>query len=467
MLSFATEFPVGPENGSLEFLNAIQEWVLGSPHTHFIASDFSSLYETEEWSARKSNEKIDVLRLATDGEDSAAIRYTRTESDLEWVTNVVFSRTSSDAWVGVRVSCESDHPSTRVPVAKKPIVVRTLLNKLVGADDGKLRVSRTPHILTNNDIGLAAQLILGTAGCYLPVVYVSSGFDGQHAVNSNSLAENLSGMAHVVVEPNRPFSLRLKIEVNSQNVYGGAIGIYWPDGAGRRQYIMGRGLGNQQEVRNAVVEEITLALTNRRPLTRCTWSAVQEAASRRAFAALKTAGSKEVDDYVRQFDKELKAKEEHLADAEREIGRLKAEIRKYEARESAGSGLTLRTGNEQDFYIDEIKEITLDALRDAVKRVHLGGRRHHILTEILENNTARGEASRKRELLKNVLRDYRSMDARTKKILQEFGFLIEEDGKHYKLVFQGDGRYTFSLPKTGSDHRGGLNIFSDISKQLL
>lgn len=32
------------------------------------------------------------------------------------------------------------------------------------------------------------------------------------------------------------------------------------------------------------------------------------------------------------------------------------------------------------------------------------------------------------------------MDAKTRKALQEFGFRIEEDGKHYRLTFFGDDR---------------------------
>ncbi|GMU46359.1 MAG: hypothetical protein AMXMBFR26_11410 [Porticoccaceae bacterium] len=50
--------------------------------------------------------------------------------------------------------------------------------------------------------------------------------------------------------------------------------------------------------------------------------------------------------------------------------------------------------------------------------------------------------------------------------LEEMGFSITEEGKHYKLTFQDDDRYTFTLPKSGSDHRGGLNAASDIGRLL-
>ena len=58
------------------------------------------------------------------------------------------------------------------------------------------------------------------------------------------------------------------------------------------------------------------------------------------------------------------------------------------------------------------------------------------------------------------------MEARTRRGLEEMGFSISDDGKHYKLVFQGDDRYTFTLAKSGSDHRGGLNAAGDIARLL-
>lgn len=82
-------------------------------------------------------------------------------------------------------------------------------------------------------------------------------------------------------------------------------------------------------------------------------------------------------------------------------------------------------------------------------------------------NPPTGEADAMRSRLKSLLRDYRSLDAKVKAGLQEFGFDIADDGKHIKIIFQGDDRYTFTMPKSGSDLRGGLNLAGDISRLLL
>ena len=466
MLSFATEFPVEATRTSVDFLAAVREWLLGSPHTAFEASDLSEIEAKDEFSAKKSNELIETLKYQATGNDMAAIRYTKLDRGLEWVSTIVFSR-GQPSWIGIRTSCESQHPAAKLPIARKPVFVQTFLTRLGGGADGEIKVQAIPLRLANSDIPLAARCVSGRAGCRLPLVYVSARFQGGHLVNVDSLAEALAGMAHVVVEPNRPFSVRLMSEVNSQNVYGGAIGVYWPEGGGRRSFFLHHESESPSEMERAVVEEVRSALVNRRPLARVTWSAVQELISRRTFAALRDQGSTEVQRYVDEFDKELKSKQEELEDAEREIARLEAEVRKYQAQSPMQSGLFLQTAPEQDLYAGELLGVVGDAIADAVTRVTEDSRRQHILKSIVAANPPTGEAEAMRNRLKSLLRDFRSMEAKVRSALQDMGFEISEEGKHYKIVFQGDERYTFTMPKSGSDHRGGLNLAGDISRLLL
>lgn len=466
MLSFATEFPVQGSHDSSKFIGAIREWLLGSPHTVLTAPDLAGIEDESEWSTQKPGEKLTFLKTASPTDETAAVRYVKIYRGLEWQTTIILSRQPTNSWIGIRISCESQHPAARLPPAKKPIVVKTLLSQLGGALDGELLVQTTPVRLENIDIEKAARLIAGKSGCRLPIVYLSAPFQNELSVNANLLAEALSGMAHVVVEPNRPFSLRLMAEVASQNVYGGTVGVYWPDDGGRRSFFIGPEFDSVDEVERAVIEEVQSALANRRPLMRCTWAATQEAVSQRAFATLQAQGSTEINKYIENFDKDIKARVEQLADAEREIARLKAEVRKYESRNPMSAALSVVTGQEQEFYDGELLSILRDAIVDASQHVKKDSRRQHVLNSIAKTLPSNDEALSKREKLKELLREYRSMTSKIRQGLLELGFEIEEDGKHYKLIFQGDDRYTFTLAKSGSDHRGGLNAASDISKHL-
>ena len=467
MLSFATEFPVDRGRSSKDFLAAVQSWILGSPHTRFAKDDFEAILAESESRLERANETIETVRVSAADQDAAGIRYTRYEDGLEWVTTSVMARIQSEVWVGVRVSCESSHPAVRLPSAKKPVLVRTLLKELHGAADGSLQVGSAPLYLNDIDIDLAARLIAGEAHCRLPVVYISVDFHGSHIVDARLLARELAGMAHVIVEPNRPFSLRLKLAVHAENVYGGTVGVYWPDGGGRRSFFLGREYPSPTDVSRAVVEEVRRALANRRGLDKCTWAWLQERASRQAIEVLRASGSQELEKYIETFDKELAAKDSRFGDAEREITRLKAELRIYEARLAAGSGTLLRLGNEQDLYAGETIGILRDAVADARARVPPDSRREHVLSSVLDANPPNEDtAGSMRERLKRLLRGTTTIGAKTRRGLEEMGFAISEEGKHYKLVYQGDDRYAFTLPKSGSDHRGGLNAASDIGRLL-
>lgn len=467
MLSFATEFPVSKSTTVDEFLNTIRTWILGSPHTQFRNNDLVSLLDDKEFLSQQGQQIIRGLRASTPIFDIAAIRHRVQEEELEWYTTIVYRNDKIDAWVSVRTQVESLITQSVLPPAKKPRIVKAILENIKGGEDGILSVQSAPHYLSNDDIEVASSLISGTVSYYLPVVYVSVGFGGNYFVDVDQLSSDLAGMAHVVVEPNRPFSRRLQIEVSSTNVYGGAIGIYWPEASGRRAFFIGRNFDNSGDLRRLVADTVRNALVNRRPLQICSWSASEEAVSQEKIAALKNSGSAELDDYIEAFDKEIDAKDVQLLDAENEILRLRAEVRALEATSPSTSHTGLNLGTEQDFFPGEIQEIVYDAISTASENSLFNSRRFHVLNSIISNNKKTSFHEEIREEIKNILRHYKSMSKDTRSALEKIGFTISDEGKHYKLVYHDDERYTFSLAKTGSDHRGGLNSVSDISKYLL
>jgi hypothetical protein len=464
MIAFAAEFPVDPSRITADFLSAVREWIIASPHTKFAIEDFDNFSTSAEMSIESPVEKMESLTCSSAAEQSAAVRYTKLDPSLEWQTTIVFSRTSAEAWIGIRVVCESSHPSSRLPPAKKPVLVRTLMSKLGGGKDGSMFVHSDAIKLHEADVDTAVRCIFGNSGCRLPVVYVSTSFSGEPPVDVDILAAALAGMAHVLVEPSRTFSTSLMSKVNRQNVYGGTIGIYWPDGGGRRAFFFGPAFSSADDLVTGVVSEITSALANRRPMARLTWAAVQESTSRRAIVELKQAGSTEIDKYVVEFDKEMAAKDERLNHAEVEIARLQAELKRYEEKMPVASGIWVDVGSEQDVYVGEISEIVRDALSDCPSRAGKDSRRYDILRAVATANPPSGESKTRRERVKELLRGYRSMDSRIEQGLRELGFDLAEEGKHYKLRYNGDDRYTFTLPKSGSDWRGGLNAASNIGR---
>ncbi|MFJ5282846.1 hypothetical protein ACIP66_03185 [Pseudomonas sp. NPDC088429] len=133
-----------------------------------------------------------------------------------WVS-VSITRAATDIW--------NEHLETL-----KPTLLFNLISKFGGGFDGKLTVTVYPVILEDSCAGkqTAAEIIKTNINCKLPVIYVSASNKNQYSVIPDRLARKVCGIAHVVVEPNREFSMQLRHKVASRNAYGGVVAIYWP-----------------------------------------------------------------------------------------------------------------------------------------------------------------------------------------------------------------------------------------------
>lgn len=326
MISFATDFAVDPAHGPEDFLRAIASWLLDVERTAIAAEQLQGLPTETSSRINTGGELLQTLIARQPDTTVAGIRYSRQEEHLTWITTVVFSRRhkarengagnadlpdigapetdtapTSDAWLGIRIECTSSLPQAHLPVERDPAIVPALLNALGGGQDGPLRVSDQPRLLTGHELPLAADLILGYSDHRLPIVYVSACFQPGHAIDPRRLACRLAGRAHVVVEPGNSFSRQLQALAESTNVYGGTVGIYWPEGGEPRRFYLGTLYQTAAELGDAIQEELHRTLRQRRPLPRCTWAHLREQVSQNTIAALKSAGSLSIDDCIRSL----------------------------------------------------------------------------------------------------------------------------------------------------------------------
>lgn len=474
MISFSTEFPINDDKSIEDVLDIACEWITGSPHTKIPADALLNLIKQPEGNFQTTNkqEKIITGHANLSDYEIAGFRYIKLQKDIEWTTTIVTFKTPSQHLVSIQVSREALNTAKSLPESKKPIFVKQVIERLGGGMDGHIPVSNKPYVLSDGEESIAANLIIGNANSSLPIVYISIGFDGSHIIDGNKLSKLLSGMAHVIVEPSREFSFKVKGLASSRNVYGGTVGIYWPDSTARKSYYFSEECNTPELVLEAIERDIRTALANRRQKTYCSWLHLQECISKARYAQLKSSyeqlnkGSKEVEEFVQAFDSELKTKQDNLNEAEREIARLTMELQKYVANQRGLEKGLLCHGEEQDFYEFEISNFVLNALSDAVTNSVADSRKKHVLQDLLEHNQINPRTEAIREEIKGLFKSGVDLDSKTKNTLTRLGFSISEDGKHYKLVFQSDGRYTFVTSKTSSDHRAGKNLTSDINKRL-
>ena len=215
------------------------------------------------------------------------------------------------------------------------------------------------------------------------------------------------------------------------------------------------------------LDTLRKGLNNLRLPRRCTQRNLTEIGAKCEGEKLKSEGSTQVDEYIKNFDEELEAKKEEIVTLKEKISRLESELHAIKQPSTmVASDLVLLKGHENEFYPNEHRELLLLILESAIKNVPDGSRRQHILKDILSANKPTKAIQKKVSLLKTRLKGYKTLDKKTRQFLEELGFDITGEGKHYKATFQGDSRYVVSLPKTSSDHLVGRNLASEINTML-
>ena len=468
MLKFNALFPVNPDATAESLISIANTWIIGSPHSHLCEEEIEKHHDVLEWEYTTDTETLEFIRGSTDNYEAVGIRYSKQETELRWITDIIGSKTTDEFIVSIQVSHDTTVLGDHIPEPKKPYVIKQLLEKIGGGDDKGLKVKDEPHFLKNSDIDLAANLINGVPDLGLPIIYVSSGRNNAPFVDAEKLAKWFSGMAHVVVEPNREFSFRLMHEVSNRNAYGGAVGIYWPNTAASKILLPSFSDYDAYRLEREVSNILRNGLNARRPPRKCTWGNLKELSAKRGIDKLRKKGSKELTTYIETFDSELKSKSEEIDEANKEISQLKSELQQANkfATTVIGDPVLLK-GSEKELYLNEYKELLLLILEKAKVQSPINSRRHHILIDVLRaNNVEKSIAEDRASSVKKILKGYKTMTPAIRRFLEELGFDITEDGKHYKAMYKGDHRYVVSFSKTSSDRRAGKNVASEINKLL-
>ncbi len=465
MIMYSSEFPLLPEKSINDVLACAWDWIIKSPHTEIAKDKKIPSIEHGIHSFNVNNESVMIGIGSTKNLGIGGIKYSRVEdTGLIWTTTIVSRVANGENFVSIQVLCESLKPTVILPSPSKPRIFRKLILDLGGGMDGQIPVTDRPYWLDDGEENIAAALINGVAKNKLPIIYVSCARDNYHALNPKSLASTTSGLAHVIVEPTRRFSLALRRLANSNNAYRGAVGVYWPESNSRTLYYRRRDVDGEC-LQRQILDDIKIGLANRRQAADCNWLHLQEVVSRNKLDKVKESGETDIDVLLTAYDGEINAKNDVIASCEAEILRLNLEVRRLNSQTQNSNGL-LKSGNEQDYYDNEVRDTILSCLSSCRSSLLDGSRVMHIINDVLRTNEYNYVGNHIASRVKNLLRSYKNMDGKLKSALEELGFSFTDEGKHYKMLYNNDGRYTFSLSKTASDHRSGMNMSSDIAKKL-
>ena len=178
---------------------------------------------------------------------------------------------------------------------------------------------------------------------------------------------------------------------------------------------------------------------------------------------VRTAAALETEKSAPKVDPAL---QEEVAAKDREIARLQALL--VEAQRTALSSTVLLDKPEgiSEKFTGEVREHLLEALADAQRAADAGGRdrRARILEAILCANACSGELDRRRDEVKQIMKDAGAyIDDSTIAALEKLGFRYVSGSNHHKLDFAG---IRFPVAKTPSDHRSCLNSAAEICNRV-
>lgn len=470
MKYFATGFFLKKGTTSKDVINKCLTWISESPHTRFIPAQFDMHRDyNDEFNLNSEDERISLISHCNDQLHMHCFRYLKIDTSHTWITDISINEYINDGnlWVQIQSDFLTQDVVYKSPNPKPPLIVIKLLDAFSGGNDDIFEINIEPVYLEDKeeDIELASKIVNSLTKNRIPVVYVSARYNYyEHAYNliPERLARKLSGLAHVVVEPeDAVFSTKLKHQVNARNVYGGAIGIYWPDG--QEISIYRRGKLNAKEFESLIYDEITKATTSLIPLKKCGWDEINNIKIKQSIIKLKKQGNSS-DELISLIDTDNTRLENENRELQSKVDTLESRIKILQEKKPSQGDLYLNTGTEDDFFDGEILEYLVKTLERSLTSIRKDTRHHHIITELVKSNPHENKMNELDKKLKQALNGYKEMDKKVSCTLTEIGFDIDmENRKHNKITYQGDNRYVYFLSTTGSDYRGSLNAYSAIS----
>lgn len=472
MLLFSTILKIDKSLTKDDFLNLVIEWNQGSPHENNV---IPNLNWDGSYNQKFGDDTISLEFKEYRNEEIVAVRYVKKLDDgIIWKTDYIMN--FKDYKMSIMLDRSFTEDAIGVdPSFTTPLFIRLLIEKGYVVDDNDLPILMNPHLIGCENLSVLTAVINGTKFYDLPVVYVSKTFSNNIPIDVDKLAYALKGVAHIFVQEDLETNTFIREQCNSTNEYNGAIGIYYQSDVVKHKRFLNYEYFDPTITRQNIVKEI-INFTNQQSIDPLyTWDGVLTSLLRDRFESQKSKRTKaertkeETEELLDSFSNDFDALTEENGRLRSSISDLESELAFYRDafnKKTVNDSGFLSSGSEKEFFQDEKKELILSVLSDSLANILDDTRKKHIVQDIIQQNTIKEILSKKREEVKRLLTDYSGLNGKLKQELQQLGFTITEDGKHYKLTYFNDKRYIIHMAKTPSDGRAGKNIVSDINNKV-
>jgi len=477
MTTLATEFPVNPISDRGAFVAQVIGWLRGASYSTVLDEPRDAELGGDAAHIRAPNgEELRLRELGSDGVlEAMGFRHEFPDKEGRlWRTEAVLRRSISgngQDLVRIRTECVARRPGVRLEFPRKPYLVKMILQDGWGGKDGELSVSDRPLWVTDDEAGLktAKAVTIGEASRYLPVIYVSAMGASNWLLSpdqTNKLAFDVGGIAHVVVEPNRAFSFRLRDLTDGQNVYGGTLGIALPGRGIVRRYYLGFRFPDVEDLL-AIVRQVSVSIRTHMPAEGWDWTELQEQALRQQRERDRNRLSNA--DIERLYEEEIANLQDRIRQLEGQIAARSPEEESDSDDRLLPAFLVNKLGPE--IYPGEFSDRLRLAAKECGSRAEQIGldRRSKFVLDAIAARLPRSPAlSELLEDLQRATKDPKRVASELTKLLLRHGYREKADNKHIRLEAKKeyDGLDAITIPKTPSDHRGLKNLSKQVERTL-
>lgn len=464
MLLCSSKIPVSKSCTASVFVALAIEWVTSSRNYAFEPFNWDGSADFIETGKNGEVFQIGLFEEKT----VCAIHFSAVDNrSIKWTTDFVLDNKNS--FLAFQLYREAPVDIEHIERAfSLPLLVKKIIDAGYSDLDNGIKVMDKPILVNEEDVDWLANMMLHSTTYSLPVVYMSCETDGHCAANPYMMAEKLNGVAHVIYETTRNVSYILRNKTNGINPYAGAIEIFYPKGS--RRFLPSRLSGSHSHKVYAVVNTVFEHLNQLRVEDRFSWSQLQANKLKKQLSATilkKEQDTKEYEFFEHTYEELLDEKESEIKKLGDQLNSANGIIARLETQLTAIENIpVLSVGEERDLYPFEQQAFLIEILEKECRSINPNSRKAHILSSILSANKCDNTVEEKRQRLKNCLRGYTKMTSSISKELEAIGFSLSDDGKHIKMVFGQDPRYTGTLSKTGSDHRAGDNTAHDLIRSI-
>ena len=462
MLLFSTVLPAAKGLDPHAFYETMIDW---NQNYSRAENQISSLEWNDGFSQTFCDENLKMEFDCLEEEGLYGARFTKDENGVLWRTDALYLARKQQILVQLD---RSYIPGAAIPnqYFATPKLIETMIDHQLLEKSDDLPVSVRPLELSVSDSARLEAIFYGPSSPDLPIVLVSPHETGSWPVDLDKLAWRLKGAAHVIgLQSETGPVLWWKENFSLQMPQAGLVSITYPNATRSIEYIQPPLIDASDFLMEEICSRIFRYNQMLENANQPAWMLLKAHKVEKAAAEESRIRNDETAQFTELFDlmnNDRESLSAQLIALQAENNAMHQALKAANRQEQAG---ILVPGREEEFYPGEIRDYVMEALKQVLNSSYEQGRKADLIRDLVESNPSGSEMEKRRELIRQAMNREGSAE-RWQNLLVQAGFEISEEGKHYKLVYGKDKRYTFTIGKTPSDVRASKNNVSIILQKL-